>query len=534
MKMVLKDNGLNHSTVWKKGGFRLPKFDREKMISATRKNPVWIHFGLRNRHSIFPAVLMQRILDKKHAEQGLFVCEAPDAGIAGTDSIPYDDVSLHITSDSNGKFIKTVIASVAGCYRCCQTDTDDWEELKKIFCRKSLQIVSFTIDRDKYEIKDSYGNYKPEYLPDFEAGPSGAELFISRLCALLYERYLHGEQQPVALVSLDDCAQNGIKLHSEEKLQQAVYCVVSEWVKRELVEDGFWLYVISPNLVSYPWSITDTLLLSEKNIPEHFYSDGLNHADGAVTEETYYFVIEDTFPNGRPPLELAGVCFTDRETVSKVERMEKCMCLVPLYGALAVFGCLFGYENIADEMNDGLLNTLVHRLAYQEELPVTVNPEIIEPKRYVKEVLDVRLPNKLVSNTPQQVFADMSQHMSAYFGESIKEYYTERKIPELKYIPLVLAVWCRCLVGIDDNGVPFDISAFPVPEKARTLASVQFNSGNTGCVIPEAYLFPLLSDVSVFGIDLYTCGLARRVVQYFTECISGPGAVRTILQKYLQ
>jgi fructuronate reductase len=531
--MAVKDNGLNHSKLWKKGGFRLPKFDREKMISATRKNPVWIHFGLKNRHSIFPAILMQRILDNKQAEQGLYVCEAPDAGIADSSHIPYDDVSLLITPDSNGKFIKTVIASVAGCYRCCQTDTADWNELKNIFCRKSLQIASFTIDKEKYEMKDSSGNYKPEYLPDFEAGPSGAELFISRLCALLYERYLYGEQRPIALVSLDDCAQNGINLHSEEKLQQAVYSIVSEWVKRELVEDGFWIYVISPNFVSYPWSITDTLLLSDQNIPEQFSKGSLNHEDGAVTEETYYLVIEDTFPNGRPPLEKAGVCFTDRETVSKVERMEKCMCLVPLYGALAVFGCLLGYENMADEMNDRLLNALVHRLAYEEELPVTVNPEIIDPKRYVKEVLDIRLPNKLVSNTPQQFLADMSQHMSTYFGESIKVYHKERNIQELKYIPLVLAVWCRCLMGLDDDGVPFDINVFPVPEKARTLTAVQLCSHNAG-EMTEEYLSPLLADVSVFGIDLYACGLARRVVQYFNECISGTGAVRAVLQKYLQ
>lgn len=531
--MSVKDNGLNHSKLWKKGGFRLPKFDREKMISATRKNPVWIHFGLKNRHSIFPAVLMQRILDKKHAEQGLYVCEAPDAGITDVNHIQYDDVSLLITPDSNGKFIKTVIASVAGYYRCCRTDAPDWNELKKIFCRKSLQIASFTIDKEKYEIKDSSGSYKPEYLTDFEAGPSGAELFISRLCALLYERYLYGEQWPIALVSLDDCAQDGINLHSEEKLQQAVYSVVSEWVKRELVEDGFWIYVISPDLVSYPWSITDTLSLYDQNIQKPFSTGSLNHEDKALTEETYYLVIEDTFPNGRPPLEMAGVCLTDRETVLKVERMEKCMCLVPLYGALAVFGCLLGYENIADEMNDKLLNAFVHRLAYEEELPVTVNPEIIDSKSYVKEVLDVRLPNKLVSNTPRKFLSGMSLHMPTYFGESIKVYYEEKKIPALKYIPLVLAVWCRCLIGLDDSGAPFDINAFALPQKARTLTAVQLGSKIDGMMTKE-YLFPLLSDVSVFGIDLFACGLAPRVVQYFGECISGTGAVRAVLQKYLQ
>ena len=39
-------------------------------------------------------------------------------------------------------------------------------------------------------------------------------------------------------------------------------------------------------------------------------------------EETEYLVIEDSYVNGRPPLELGGVLFSDRETVEKAERMK--------------------------------------------------------------------------------------------------------------------------------------------------------------------------------------------------------------------
>jgi fructuronate reductase len=44
-------------------------------------------------------------------------------------------------------------------------------------------------------------------------------------------------------------------------------------------------------------------------------------------EETEYLVIEDTFPNGRPPFEKGGVLFTDRDTVDKAEKMKVCTCL---------------------------------------------------------------------------------------------------------------------------------------------------------------------------------------------------------------
>ena len=39
-------------------------------------------------------------------------------------------------------------------------------------------------------------------------------------------------------------------------------------------------------------------------------------------EGPQYLVVEDSFPNGRPALEKAGVYVTDRDTVNKSERNE--------------------------------------------------------------------------------------------------------------------------------------------------------------------------------------------------------------------
>ena len=76
-------------------------------------------------------------------------------------------------------------------------------------------------------------------------------------------------------------------------------------------------------------------------------------------EESEYLVIEDDFPNGRPPLEAAGFIFAARDTVNKVERMKVCTCLNPLHTALAVFGCLLRYEHIWQEMRDPELRQLL-------------------------------------------------------------------------------------------------------------------------------------------------------------------------------
>ena len=47
-------------------------------------------------------------------------------------------------------------------------------------------------------------------------------------------------------------------------------------------------------------------------------------------------------------------------------------------------------------------------------------------------------------------------------------------------------------------------------------------------------LVPILSNAMIFGSDLSQTPLAERIETYFREEITGPGAVRTTLQKYLK
>ena len=44
----------------------------------------------------------------------------------------------------------------------------------------------------------------------------------------------------------------------------------------------------------------------------------------------------------------------------------------------------------------------------------------------------------------------------------------------------------------------------------------------------------LLSNETVFGVDLTAIGMAGLVKNYFAEMSQGPGAVRTTLEKYVK
>jgi len=535
--MELNEKGIQNKKIWEEKKYEMPEFDREKMKAVTLKNPVWIHFGAGNIFRGFPAALMQTLLNGGMTDKGILVGEGFDYDIIDDIYKPYNNLSLLVTLNANGTIDKKVIASIADAWKCDSSFSKEWDNFKKAFANPSLQMVTFTITEKGYALGRGT-DYFPFVASDFTAGPDGKlNSMMSKITALMYHRYLNGKYK-VALCSTDNCSHNG------EKLQTAVMDVAAKWVEKGFCEKGFISYL--ENNVSFPWSMIDKITpRPDASVKKMLEDDGFHDTGVVITskntyiapfvnaERPQYLVIEDNFPNGRPALEKAGVYFTDRETVNKVERMKVCTCLNPLHTCLAIYGCLLGYTLIADEMKDPVLNKMVNIIGYKEGMPVVVDPKILNPRDFIKEVLEQRIPNPFMPDTPQRIATDTSQKLSIRFGETIKAYLADRKlnVGDLKLIPLVFAGWCRYLMGIDDEGKTFAPSSDPRLESSQAYIK-GIKLGDKG---PFAQILkPLLSDETLFGVDLYKAGLAECVVRYFTELVSGPGAVRKTLEKYVK
>lgn len=535
--MKLSAKGLENRSVWESKKYELPGFNHEKMISETLKEPVWVHFGAGNIFRGFPAVLMQNLLNKGETAKGIIVGEGFDYDIIDKIYTPHDDISLLVTLNADGTISKKVVASIAAAWKCDSSFKKEWNDFKKVFANPSLQMVTFTITEKGYALGQG-DSYFPFVESDFLAGPDGKlNSMMSKITALVYHRFESGKK-PLALVSTDNCSHNG------EKLQNAVMAVAKKWVEKGFCDKEFVSYL--EKNVSFPWTMIDKITPRPDNsVKAMLEKDGFEDTETTITgkntyiapfvnaEKPQYLVVEDNFPNGRPPLEKAGVYFTDRDTVNKVEKMKVCTCLNPLHTCLAIYGCLLGYTLIADEMKDPVLNKMVHTIGYIEGMPVVVDPKILHPKEFIKEVLEQRIPNPFMPDTPQRIATDTSQKLAIRFGETIKAYLADSslKISNLKLIPLVFAGWLRYLLAVDDNGQSF------VPSSDPRLASSQaYLKGITlGSKGPfDKALQPLLSDATLFGVDLYKAGLADKVISYFAELVAGPGAVRKTLEKYVK
>ncbi|SMC26726.1 fructuronate reductase [Clostridium acidisoli DSM 12555] len=536
--MYLNNNELDNIKQWQRAEISIPKFNRTKMIEATKKDPFWIHFGAGNIFRAFPAALQQKLLDDGYSKRGIIVAEGYDYEIIDKIYRPHDNLSLLVTLKSDGTIDKKVIGSIAESLKVDSDNKADFSRLKEIFRAKSLEMVSFTITEKGYSLVDGSGKFLADVVNDFSNGPKNSKSYIGKVSALCFERYKFGAY-PVAMVSMDNCSHNGSKLYS------AIHEFASKWLDKGLVDKGFLDYIENPEKISFTWSMIDKITprpdVSVKNMLQKC---GFKDTEGIITtkktyiapfvnsEESQYLVIENNFPNGRPQLDKTGVIFAQREIVDKVEKMKVCTCLNPLHTALAIFGCLLKYKKISDEMKDKDLVKLVEEIGYKEGLPVVVDPGIISPRKFLDEVLKVRVPNPFMPDTPQRIATDTSQKLAIRFGETIKAYLANDKlnIKDLKFIPLVLAAWCRYLLGVDDDGKSFDISPDPMLD---TLDS-QIKDLKLGedCAV-HTILQPILSDSTIFAVDLYKAGLGEVVEKDFSELMEGPGAVRATLRRHL-
>ncbi|MGN0165213.1 MAG: mannitol dehydrogenase family protein [Lachnospiraceae bacterium] len=535
--MKLCEADLKNKVVWEEKGYKLPEYDRKSVMKATKDNPFWIHFGAGNIFRAFQANVVQNMLNEGTLHKGIIVAEGFDYEIIEKMYRPHDDYSLLVTLKADGKLDKTVVGSIMESCILDSEKQDEFGRIREIFESPSLQMASFTITEKGYSLVDGKGKLLPEVEQDFRNGPGKPSSYMGKVVSLIYTRFKAG-RLPVAMVSMDNCSHNG------DKLYNAVNSIAEKWVENGLVEEGFMHYINSKDKVSFPWTMIDKITpRPDPSVEEVLINDGLEDLDPVITakntyvapfvnaEECEYLVIEDAFPNGRPELEKGGILFTDRETVDKVEKMKVCTCLNPLHTALAVFGCLLGYKKISEEMKDASLVKMVEIIGYKEGLPVVVNPGIINPKGFIDTVLQVRIPNPFMPDTPQRIATDTSQKLAIRFGETIKAYEKTEQldVKNLHLIPLVFAGWLRYLMGIDDQGNAFTLSPDPLLDTVCPYVSGFVLGKNTPV---EPALKGILSDKNIWGVDLYEVGLAKKVCAYFAELCAGKGAVRAVLKKY--
>lgn len=529
----------DHTDELAEAGIVLPKHDVDAARAAGAAQPVWIHFGGGNLYRAFHAQIAQDLADKGLLTRGVVVAETFRPFTLDEVYAPYNYDILQVVMNADGTLDERVLAVTARGVFANPQRPEDLALAKRYFESPELQLATFTITEKGYGLRDAKGELLPFVATELEAGPDAAASSMGIVAALLLARYNAGAT-PVAMVSTDNFSQNGARF------REAILTVANGWLEHGHVTQEFVDYVSDEARVSFPWSMIDRITPNpspetEEALKQRGWKDldliatpsGARFAGFANTEAAHYLVIEDSFPNGRPALEEGGVILCDRDTAEKADTMKVTACLNPLHTCLAVFGCLLGYARIWQEMEDEDLVALIRHLGYDEDLPVVVDPKVIDPQKFIEELLEKRLPNKSLPDAPQRIATDTSQKVAIRYGHTLNAYLAAGKdVSGLTYIPLTIAGWLRYLTGVDDKGEAFACSPDPLLEGLQAhVAGLKLGEAKAEAV--HAAVQPVLSNKEIFALDLYEAGLGDKIEGYLLEMLAGPGAVAETIRKYL-
>ena len=532
--MELDLNGLQDKEAWAAAGVGLPGYDIGAAARLAKDAPRWVHFGAGNIFRLFLGGIADELLEKGLLDRGVSCVEVYDEEIVDRIYTPFDDLVLSVLLLPDGNQRMKVLGSVAEAVKASRRT-----RVKALFESASLQLITFTITEKGYALNAGDGALLPEVRADMENGPQGACSAMAVVCAGLWYRYLNG-RFPVALVSMDNCAGNG------RLLKRAVLAVAEAWLEAGYVPQGFLAYLRDETAVSFCSTMIDKITPRPgKTAAEALERLGIKKMQPVETgkrtyiapfangEKAQYLVIEDRFPNGRPPLEAAyGVYMGDYETVAKAERMKVTALLNPVHTATGPLGVVLGYERFADMLNaEPAMLKLAKTVAYVEGLPMAPDPGIVSPRAFADELFEDRFVNVYLGDTNLRLCTDASQGLAVRFGETVKAYVKrDGSAAALTAVPLGIAGWLRYMLGVDDEGRPYVLAPDPLNGRiTEALSGVVWGRPDTA----SGRLRPILSNRALFGVDLYAAGLGERIGSMFSHMLAGPGATLRTVKKYL-
>ena len=539
--MHVTDDFRDNPDAWH--GIALPTFDPNEVAAQTNNHPYWLHFGAGNLFRAVHAAIAQHLLDEHETKAGVLVAETFDPDIIDQAYAPYVNRCLQVVLNGDGSTNAKLIASVAGAFAIRSHD-EHWNSLQETFVNPQLQFVTVTITEKGYAIEDEHNNPLPWIIPEIEGGPNMVVSAMGAITALLLARFNAGGV-PIAMISTDNFSENG------DRFRLSIHRFAKLWQKHGFVNQQFVDWLSDSSKVSFPLTMIDRItpnpatsvakLLADRGFADASIihtAKGTNVATFSNTEATWYLVIEDVFPNGRPDLTKAGVYLADRDTVNRADERKVTTCLNPLHTALATFGMLLGYPSMSDTIADPDLKSLAERLGYAEGLPVVANPGIFSPREFLRQVIEERIPNPNIPDTPARICADTSQKIPVRYGVTIGKYLAsnELDVDTLVAIPLAIAGWLRLLLGRDGRGIRDDgseVTLSPDPRLADLQSALAPLSIGGDLTNARSALKPILADASIFGTDLNQTALADKIVDHFVQLAASTNTAHAVIERAL-
>ncbi|HEV7344367.1 MAG TPA: mannitol dehydrogenase family protein [Devosia sp.] len=349
------------------------------------------------------------------------------------------------------------------------------EELLALMASPQIRIVSLTVTEKGYCHDPATGELDqrhPDIVHDL-ANPETPKSAPGMLVEALARRRAAGTE-PFAVMSCDNLPSNGeTAKRIVTRLAELRDAALGEWVAG----------------VAFPGTMVDRIVPSTTDADRSAVA-GLIGAEDAwpiMTEPFTQWVIEDHFPQGRPPLEKAGAQLV--EDVEPFERMKLRM-LNGSHSTMAYLGYLAGHEYISEVMGDEDFVALIHGLMTEEAMP-TLDMPGVDLGAYRDQLLD-RFRNPALQHRTWQIAMDGSQKLPQRLLGTIRDRIKAGQ--PFERLGLGVAAWMRYVTGIDEKGESIDVR----DPLAMRMMAIAADAGDDA----EALYEGLVALTEVFGTDL--------------------------------
>jgi mannitol 2-dehydrogenase len=406
-----------------------PTYDRAAL------RPGIVHIGVGGFHRAHQAVYLDELARRGSTDWGVLGVGLHSRAI-GEVLADQDRLWTVVERSADGDRA-TVVGSLTGYLYA----PDDPEAVLTALADELTRVVTLTITGTGYRVDAHTGEFDaedPHITRDLE-DPGHPETVFGYLVEALDRRRQAG-LPPFTVLSCDNMQSNGT----------AARTAVASFARLRDEDLARWI----EEHVAFPSSMVDRI--TPNTTPEDrdavAAETGVDDRWPVITEPFRQWVVEDSFCNGRPPLEEVGVQFvTD---VSPYETV-KTRLLNAGHSAIAYLGYLAGHRTTADVMADPVFRTFLARLMAEEIAPHLPEAPGIDLARYQATLLD-RLANPRMADQLARLSRRGSTKIPNYLLPSIRTALEEGGPHDL--LCLAVAGWLRFLRGEDYAGqeVPVD------------------------------------------------------------------------------
>ncbi len=401
-----------------------PAYARDQLV------PGILHFGVGNFHRAHQAVYLDALFNKG---------EDLDWAILGAGMLPSDaamreklaaqDYLTTVVEQDVNVMAAHVTGAMAG-----MLPIGDSAAIIEALADPKIRIVSMTITEGGYFI-DASGSFNPAHpaIAADAANPSAPKTVFGLIVAGLLRRREAGIA-PFTVMSCDNIPHNGkVTLNAVAGLAALIDPALADWIKTH---------------VAFPNSMVDRITPATGPREIGILRDQFGIEDNwpVFCEEFKQWVMEDTFPAGRPALEKVGVTFVP--DVSPYELM-KIRILNGGHAAIAYPAALLDIHFVHEAMEHPLIRAFLAKLENEEIIPCVPPVPNTNLQDYFA-LIERRFLNPKIGDTIPRLAQDGSNRQPKFILPSTADRLAAGK--SITGLSLVSALWCRYFEGMSDSG----------------------------------------------------------------------------------